>query len=116
MKRNLMFSLSAAAMFAGTAHAAPLSSLDWIDPNGMELWQGMSVADKNESVRTMLIHNEGSNASDTPILQGKILACIDREVSDPDYLGLSIPLLIPQTGCMTKYLSILDAKRQGKEL
>lgn len=111
MKKLFLASVCVAA-FAGSAEARKMSTMEWMDPKGFEIWQSLSAAEKAESVSDMFAQSApGREPDKKQFMVTKATACIDREVADPDYKGVVVPLYIPWTYCMTKYTAIVDNKQ-----
>ena len=100
------------ALIVADASGRPMSTTEWMDPNGFAIWKALKPEEKTESAKTMVDQGSSRKPEEKKFLIDKIVACVDKEVADPDYNGSQVALYIPWTGCISKYTAILDNKAQ----
>lgn len=111
MTKTLLASAAFFILLSGAAEARKLSTMEWIDPQSIEIWQGLTDQDKVDSIKDYLSQQQPGDEK-LPVLEVKVKACLDKEAADPDYKGVKVPMMIPASYCITKYNTILSAEKK----
>lgn len=80
--------------------------------DSMERWKALSEQEQIDAVEAYIKRNPSAATFGKPF-EYKIRNCLDREVADPDYRSIHVPLMLPMSYCMMKYTSIFQAKKFG---
>jgi len=112
MNKAIITASCVALLYAQAAEARKMSMMEWMDPKSMSIWRGLSDDDKSAAIHDFLTESQGGmgDEANSKTLAAKVRQCLDKEVADPEYKGKKVPLMIPMSYCVTKYMTIMDAQ------
>jgi hypothetical protein len=110
MNRTMLAILLLFMPMGSPAYAKPLVVQDWSQPYSVKRWQGLDEKDRIDSVENYMKLAPSSARFGKPF-EYKIRACLDKEVTDPDYQSIRVPLMLLMSYCMMKYNSIFEMRR-----
>lgn len=148
MQRMIVSLGLVAILLAPSAWARKMSRTEWVDPDSMEIWRGLSSAEKEESVKLILADGSDTkglsdeetgadvlrpltkviglgselfppeqkaqkrSSKEIDSLAPKVIACLDNEISNAEYKGAKVAMVVPLHICNIRYDAVRDALKQ----